>query len=175
MLILSTLFFILQDSSSVQSKPECGLHCGYHSGVPDGGPIWHWLQPGVHWGGQCLVPDQVVAGCHSLYSGVRLHTSTDIQSLLHNQERQSGSKQRQDQGTHTWYTIVVRKWVLVSHSLYSDHSGMAPFPSNWSASFNWHPVSIVCNCYPISHLEECTSAATLWCKCARWMALHLDL
>ena len=42
------------------------------------------------------VPDQVVAGCHCLHTGVRLHTSTDIQSLLHTQEHQSGSKQEQN-------------------------------------------------------------------------------
>ena len=41
----------LQDCTSVQPKPECGLHCGYHSCLPDGSNIWTWLQPGAHWGG----------------------------------------------------------------------------------------------------------------------------
>ena len=91
-------FCILQDCPSVQPKPECGLHCGYLACLPAGDHTWHWLQSGVRWSVQWLVPDQVVAGCHSLHTGVRLHTSTDIQSLLHTQEHQSGSKQRQNQG-----------------------------------------------------------------------------
>ena len=85
-----------QDCSSFQPKAECGLHCGYSACLCDGDLIWHRLQPGAHWGGQWLVPDQVVAGCHSLHTGVWLHTSTDIQSVLYTQEYQSGSKQKQN-------------------------------------------------------------------------------
>ena len=83
------------------------------------------------------MPDQVVAGCHSLHSGVRLHTSTDIQSLLHTQEHQSGSKQKQNQGTHIRYYRIDAKvigWLEISQSVFPDHSGMAPFPPDWSAS-----------------------------------------
>ena len=80
------------------------------------------------------MPDQVVAGCHSLHTGVRLHTSTDIQSLLHIQEHQSGSKQRQDQGS---YKIRHSQWIdcpVLSFSVITDHSGMAPFPFDWRTS-----------------------------------------
>ena len=82
------------------------------------------------------MPDQVVAGCHSLHTGVRLHTSTDIQSLLHTQEHQSDSKQRQDQGTHEMCTVVSNEgaWLELVYSVFTDHSGMAPFPSDWRTS-----------------------------------------
>ena len=82
------------------------------------------------------MPDQIVAGCHSLHTGVRLHTSTDIQSLLHTQEHQSGSKQRQDQGTREMRTVVIDEsgWLDLLSSVFTDHSGMAPFPFDWRTS-----------------------------------------
>ena len=45
-----TLYFlsVLQDHTSVQPQTECGLCCGYHTCLPDGGLIWHRLQPGAH-------------------------------------------------------------------------------------------------------------------------------
>ena len=66
--------------------------------------------------------------------------------------------------TYAWGVTVTTGFCQLH---FSDHSGMAPFPSDWRISSHWHSVSAACHCCPIGHLEGCTSRATLQCECIK--------